>query len=236
VAMNVNDVLTAGAQPLFFLDYLAVHRLDADVAGAILDGLAAGCAEADCVLLGGETAQLPDLYAPGHLDLAGFCVGLVEVPPTPERMRPGDRIVGLPSSGLHSNGFALARRVHAADPYDVAALLAPTRIYVRPVLAALRAGAAVHGMAHITGGGLPGNLTRGFPAGLGARLYGGAWPEPPVFAWLRRHLPEAELRAVFNLGVGFALVAPASEADGLARALGGFVIGEVEAGEGVRWS
>jgi phosphoribosylformylglycinamidine cyclo-ligase len=234
VAMNVNDVLTEGARPLFFLDYLAVHRFDATLADRVLAGVAAGCAEAGCVLLGGETAQLPDLYAEGHFDLAGFCVGAVERPPRPETMKPGDGIVGLPSSGIHSNGFALVRRIHARDPYDVAELLKPTRIYVRPVLAALQDGAAVAAMAHITGGGLPGNLVRAFPPGLGARLRAGSWPEPAVFAWLRRHVAEEEMRRVFNLGIGFALVSPEPQA--LADRLGGFVIGEVVRGEGVQWT
>ena len=231
VAMNVNDILTAGARPLFFLDYLAVHKLDPAVADRLLHSLAAGCEEAGCVLLGGETAQLPDLYADGHFDLAGFCVGAVETAPTPELMKPGDGIVGLPSHGIHSNGFALVRRIHAAHPYDVAELLRPTRIYVKPVLAALKGGAPVRAMAHITGGGLPGNLVRGFPPGLGARL--GTWPEPTVFGWLRKHVSEDEMRRVFNLGIGFALVTPEPRA--LASQLGGHVIGEVVKGEGVLW-
>jgi phosphoribosylformylglycinamidine cyclo-ligase len=232
VAMNANDVLTAGAQPLFFLDYLAVHRLDTAIADALLRSLSAGCDDAGCVLLGGETAQIPDLYAEGHFDLAGFCVGVVEAPPAPELMRPGDGIVGLPSHGIHSNGFALVRRIHAQDPYDVAELLRPTRIYVRPVMAALKDGAPVRAMAHITGGGLPGNLLRGFPPGLGARL--GSWPQPAVFGWLRRHVPEDEMRRVFNLGIGFTLVTPEPEA--LAERLSGYVIGEVVTGEGVTWA
>lgn len=245
VAMNVNDILTAGAEPLFFLDYLAVHRLEPHVLEALLAGLAAGCREAGCALLGGETAQLPDLYRPGELDVAGFCVGVVSADRVVDgsRVRPGDRIVGLASSGVHANGFSLVRRIlKDAGGGPVEDLLRPTRIYVRPVLDLLRSGADVRGMAHITGGGLPGNLPRALPAGLGAWLHPGAWPEPGVFGWLRQAggVPEEEMRRVFNLGLGFCLVLPPGEEEAACRMLQqrgveAWVVGDVVPGEGVRF-
>lgn len=238
VAMSVNDVLTAGAEPLFFLDYLAVHALEPAQVEALVAGVAAGCREAGCALLGGETAQLPDLYRAGDFDLAGFCVGVAERDRLLDGagVGPGDAVIGLASSGAHSNGFALIRRLlaRAGAGGPVRDLLAPTRIYVKPVLAALRDGAPIRAMAHVTGGGLPGNLPRALPPGCRAVLHRGAWPEPPVFGWIRQtgRIPEDEMRRVFNLGIGFCVVVPAGDADAVCRALRpAWRIGEIVAGE-----
>lgn len=224
VAMSVNDLLTCGAEPLFFLDYLAIHRLSPDVAQELVAGVADGCEQAGCALLGGETAEMPELYRPGQFDLAGFAVGVVERRRLmrPRRVRPGDELIGLPSSGIHSNGFALVRKLLLHDarlPLDqpvpglheplVEALLRPTTIYVRPVLAALNhyaARPAITGMAHITGGGLPGNVPRMLPADCDAIVRLGAWPVPPIFGLLEAHgVAEDEMYRVFNMGVGFVL-------------------------------
>lgn len=240
VAMNVNDVLTVGAEPLFFLDYLGVHALDPTQVEALVAGVASGCREAGCALLGGETAQLPDLYRAGDFDLAGFCVGVAERDRllTGAEVRPGDAVVGLASAGVHSNGFALVRRIlaRAGGRGPIAELLTPTRIYVRPVLAALAGGAPVKALAHITGGGLPGNLPRSLPAGCRAVLHPGAWTEPAVFDWIRRcgGVAEDEMRSVFNLGVGLCAVVPAADVDAVCRALAplpAWTIGEIVAGE-----
>ncbi len=259
VAMNVNDILTAGAEPLFFLDYLAVGRLDPEQVAAVVAGVARGCEEAGCALLGGETAEMPGFYAPGEYDLAGFAVGVVERDAIlgPERARAGDALLGLAASGLHANGFSLVRRLLAEarvnldhEPPELGRtvgeeLLQPTRIYVRPVLEVLRReGAAVRALAHVTGGGFPENVPRALPPGLAARLRSGSWPEPPVYAFLRRlaarhgGIEEEELRRTFNLGLGMVMVAAPEAADGIARLLAAegvpcWVVGEVVAGEGV---
>lgn len=232
VAMSVNDMLTCGAEPLFFLDYLAVHRLEPSVAADLVEGVAQGCEEAGCALLGGETAEMPDLYRPDHFDLAGFAVGVVERSRLirPAHVRPGDDLVGLPSSGLHSNGYALARRVllgrsglsaeasaRALGEPLIDALLRPTKIYVRQVLAVLHGYAArppIAGMAHITGGGLPGNVPRMLPRGCDAILRRGSWPVPPIFGLLERGgVEEEEMYRVFNMGLGLVLaVRPRSTA------------------------
>jgi phosphoribosylformylglycinamidine cyclo-ligase len=222
VAMNVNDLVVQGAEPLLFLDYLATGRLDLEQAETVLRGVARGCREAGCALVGGETAEMPGLYAPGHLDLAGFALGAVErerVLPRPG-MAPGAVVLGLPSSGVHSNGFSLVRLILAerglspADPAPFApgsslaeALLEPTRIYVRGCLAAARTG-AVLAMAHVTGGGLVENLPRVLPEGVVARLDARAWPLPPVLSWLAQvgRLGPAELARTFNGGLGMLLV------------------------------
>lgn len=237
VAMCVNDVLTVGARPLFFLDYFATGKLDVDVGEAVVRGIADGCRQAGCALLGGETAELPGMYAPGEYDLAGFAVGVVERRKMLDgtRARPGDRVIGIASSGLHSNGFSLARRViegemkldmadHLAalgDGVTVgAALRTPTKIYARAVRALLDAcGASLKGLSHITGGGLPGNLPRVLPDGLGARLHLRAYARPAIFRVIAEGGPvdEAEMRRTFNLGVGLvAIVAPEAEAQALA--------------------
>lgn len=222
VAMCVNDLIATGAEPLFFLDYFACGRLDRKIADAVMGGIAAGCQQAGCALIGGETAEMPGLYAPGDYDLAGFSVGAVERATMlgPESVRAGDLIIGLDSAGLHANGFSLVRRVvndlgiPLTQPAPFApettlgmALLAPTRIYVRPVLAAIRAG-LVKSLAHITGGGLLENLPRSLPAGLSVELDAHAWTFPALYAWLRRDggLSNRDLARTFNCGIGMTLV------------------------------
>ncbi|MBE3590918.1 MAG: phosphoribosylformylglycinamidine cyclo-ligase [Firmicutes bacterium] len=233
VAMNVNDVLCTGAEPLFFLDYLAMGRVDPDRVAEIVSGVVEGCRQAGCALLGGETAEMPGLYAPGEYDLAGFAVGWLPPGKDPvdgRRVRPGDAVVGLASSGLHSNGFSLVRAIVARAGLawsDVPegwslplgeTLLEPTRIYVRPVRAAMER-FDVRGLAHITGGGLVDNPPRMLPEGLGLRLDRRAWSEPPVFQWIREAggVPEDEMRRTFNLGLGMLMVVPPHEADGVVR-------------------
>ena len=227
VGMCVNDIITTGARPLFFLDYFGTGKLELAIAEAVIKGIAAACKEAGCALLGGETAELPGMYAAGEYDLAGFTVGVVARSKIIDgkRVVEGDRIVGLPSSGLHSNGYSLARRVlfdamklTAGDrPAKLngktvgEALLAPTRLYPRHVQAVLAAGIDVHAMSHITGGGLPGNLPRVLPDHLGARLPEARWKRPAILELIAEHVEEHELRRVFNLGVGFAFVVPAAE-------------------------
>ena len=228
VAMCVNDVLTTGAEPLFFLDYFATGRLDKDVGNAVLRGIVAGCAQAGCALVGGETAEMPGLYAPGHYDLAGFAVGVVERAKIIDgkRLRPGDVVLGLPSSGVHSNGFSLVRHVLARHGLELDAqpppltqplgptLLTPTRIYVRAVQALLAHGCDVRAMAHVTGGGLARNLVRVMPDGLRAVLDRQRWTEPPIFGLLRRlGVPDEEMDLTFNLGLGFLLVVPPEDRD-----------------------
>lgn len=222
VAMGVNDLLVHGAEPLLFLDYIGLHRLDPARVEAIVRGVAEGCRQAGCALVGGETAELPDLYAPGEYDLAGFALGVVERSRLLDgsRVRPGDVVIGLGSSGLHSNGYSLARRIvfevmglgledelPGTARSVVEELLEPTRIYVRPVRALLER-VDVHAMAHVTGGGLPGNLPRVLPAGCRAVLHRRAWTVPPVFRVLQEagRVAEAEMFRVFNMGVGFVLV------------------------------
>lgn len=225
VAMGVNDLLVHGAEPLVFLDYIGIHRVVPRTIEAVVRGIAAGCRQAGCALIGGEIAELPDFYAPGEYDLAGFAVGVAERRGlvTGRGVRPGDVVLGLASSGLHSNGFSLVRRVVfdrlrlsvsdrapglGATVGEV--LLTPTRIYVRPVLALLRAGVAVRAMAHVTGGGLTGNLPRVLPPGCRAVIDRAAWSVPPVFRWLQAagRIAEAEMFRVFNMGIGFVLVLP----------------------------
>jgi len=225
VAMNVNDLICSGAEPLFFLDYIATHKLKPAQIAELVAGMVGGCEQAGCALLGGETAEMPDLYRRRHFDLAGFAVGVVERRRLMSRrhVRPGDVLIGLPSSGLHSNGYALARRVllhHARLPLKepvralgeplVDALLRPTRIYVRPVLQALRCyrrQRMITGLAHITGGGLPGNLPRILPDDCDAVVQRGAWPVPPIFGLIEHAgVAEEEMYRVFNMGIGFVLV------------------------------
>ncbi|MEM9169361.1 MAG: phosphoribosylformylglycinamidine cyclo-ligase [Pseudomonadota bacterium] len=233
VAMCVNDVVAQGAEPLFFLDYFASAALREDVAAAVVAGVAAGCKEAGCALIGGETAEMPGVYAPGDYDLAGFCVGAVERGGVlPRTAAPGDVLIGLASSGPHSNGYSLIRKIvdetgasyAAPAPFDDAltladALLAPTRIYVRAVLAAAAA-ATFRGFAHVTGGGLTENVPRVLPDGLIPAYDGDAFDRPaPVFDWLREAggLTEADMRGTFNCGYGgVAVVAPSGVDDALA--------------------
>jgi phosphoribosylformylglycinamidine cyclo-ligase len=241
-----------GAEPLFFLDYFATGKLDVDVAEAVIAGIARGCELAGCALLGGETAEMPGMYAPGHYDLAGFAVGAVERDQVLDgaEIRPGDHLVGVPSSGVHSNGYSLVRKLLvdpatdaelAADPGGLGRpladeLLEPTRIYAKLLLEARKAH-PVKGASHITGGGLEGNVPRMLPAGCRAVLWRGAWSQPPIFALLRARggLSEQDMITTFNCGLGLVLAAPAAAAESLAAAVGGAVVGEVVEGEGLGW-
>jgi phosphoribosylformylglycinamidine cyclo-ligase len=226
VAMSVNDILVQGAEPLFFLDYFACGKLDVDVAAAVVEGIAKGCEQANCALIGGETAEMPGMYPAGKYDLAGFAVGVVDKSAIVDgrSIVEGDAVIGLASSGPHSNGFSLIRRIverSGADlraPFDGAtlgdALLAPTRIYVRPVLALMHE-VRVKGMAHITGGGIVENVPRMLPEGMQARLARSAWTRPAIFDWLQRHgnVDDDEMHRVFNCGIGMVLVVAAKDAD-----------------------
>jgi len=222
----VNDVLTTGAEPLFFLDYVAAGRLDLAEVAELVEGAAAVCRDAGCALLGGETAEMPGVYRESELDFAGTCVGIVSRRSLVDgsRVEADDIVLGLSSSGLHANGFSLVRRLLGDEPFDADLLLPPTRLYLHEVRA-LRERCDVRALAHVTGGGIPGNLARALPGGLGARIDLGAWDRPPVYAWLDRHgVGEEEQRRVFNLGIGYCAVVPKVDA---ARA--GFpVIGRVE--------
>ena len=206
----IDDVLTTGAEPLFFLDYVAAHRLDLSQVAELVEGAAEVCREAGCALIGGETAELPGVYREEELDFAGTCVGLVERERLIDgsRCEPGDLVLGLPSSGLHTNGFSLARELVGDGDFDADLLLAPHRLYLDDVRR-LRAEADVKALAHVTGGGILGNLTRVLPEGVGAEIDWDAWERPPVYAWLDEHgVDEAEQRRVFNLGVGMCAVVP----------------------------
>jgi len=246
VAMSVNDVLVQGAEPLFFLDYYATGRLSVEVAAQVVRGIASGCEQAGCALIGGETAEMPGMYVEGEYDLAGFCVGAVEKSRVIDgrSVVAGDCVIGLASSGLHSNGYSLARRIveHSGagldQPFDGRTLgevlLEPTRIYVRPVLALL-ADLPVRAIAHITGGGLPGNLPRVLPEGLAARLDPSAWRRPAIFDWLQSsgRVAEDEMYRTFNCGIGLVLVVPPAQADAaiarlLAQGERATVIGRIE--------
>ncbi len=222
VAMCVNDVLVQGAEPLIFLDYFATGKLDVDTAVAVVGGIARGCELSGCALIGGETAEMPDMYPPGEYDLAGFCVAAVEKSQLRDgaRVRAGDLLLGIASSGPHSNGYSLIRRIfeRAGRPGEldlggtrlVDALMAPTALYVKPVLELLRGaqGDAIHAMAHITGGGLSENIIRVVPEALGLDIDAGTLALPPVFEWLQREggVADAEMWRTFNCGIGFVLV------------------------------
>jgi phosphoribosylformylglycinamidine cyclo-ligase len=257
VAMSVNDALCTGGEPLLFLDYLAMPKDDPVLTRDLVKGISDGCLEADCSLVGGETAVLPDFYAPGDYDMAGFCVGVVERDHivNGKAIRPGDVVLGLASSGLHSNGYGLVRKI----VFDRAGLkvsdfvpelgrtvgeelLEPTRIYVRPLKNLLRhypvKRRVVRGLAHITGEGLEGNVPRVLPPGRRVYLRKGSWPVPPVFGWLQRlgNVAEAEMFRVFNMGVGFVVIASRYYAESIQRQLEDdrvptWVIGEVREGE-----
>jgi phosphoribosylformylglycinamidine cyclo-ligase len=206
----VNDVLTTGADPLFFLDYVASDSLDLEEVAELVEGAAAVCREAGCAILGGETAELPGTYRQGELDFAGTCVGLVRRADLIDgsRCEPGDILLGLPSSGLHTNGFTLVRQLVGDGELDADLLLEPHRLYVADVRE-LRRRADVKALAHVTGGGIVGNLPRVLPAGIHAEIEWDAWERPPVFAWLtERGVPEEEQRRVFNLGIGMCAVVP----------------------------
>ena len=219
VAMCADDVVCTGAEPLFFLDYLAVGRVVPDDVASVVEGIVEGCRLAGCALLGGETAEHPGVMADDRFDLAGFCVGIVDGEQVlgPERVRPGDALIGLPSSGLHANGFSLVRTVVTSDELAIAPpalgrtfadeVLAPCRIYAPEVLA-LHRDRLVHAAAHITGGGFLENVPRVLPAGLGARIERGAWTEPPIFEEIRRRAAatDADMFGTFNMGIGMVLV------------------------------
>jgi phosphoribosylformylglycinamidine cyclo-ligase len=206
----INDVATCGAEPLILLDYVAANAIDLDEVAELVEGAAAVCRDAGVALVGGETAELPGIYAEGELDFAGTCVGVVEKPLTGATIEAGDIVVGFASAGLHANGFTLARQVLEHEDYDGDDLLAPTRLYL-DVARRLRGRAKA--FVHVTGGGILGNLERVLPAGTTAELDWGAWERPPVFHWLARHLDEGELRRVFNLGIGWCAVVANAEHD-----------------------
>jgi phosphoribosylformylglycinamidine cyclo-ligase len=253
VAMCANDLIVQGAEPLFFLDYYASGKLDNAVAERVIAGIAEGCRQAGCALIGGETAEMPGMYADGDYDLAGFCVGAVERDQLldGEKIAPGDVLLGLASNGVHSNGFSLVRRL-AADKgwkldrpalFDqerllIDALMAPTRIYVASLLPELRKG-SIHGLAHITGGGLLENVPRVLPAGTHARIDADAWPQPRLMAFLQAQgaIEPEEMARTFNCGIGMVAVVPADQAEAVTAALTTagetvFTIGTIEAGEG----
>ncbi|MDP7569550.1 MAG: phosphoribosylformylglycinamidine cyclo-ligase [Arenicellales bacterium] len=248
VAMCVNDVLVLGAEPLYFLDYFATGRLSPEHAQSVIAGIATGCEAAGAALIGGETAEMPGMYSPGEYDLAGFCVGVVEKDQIIDgsHIRAGDQVLGLASSGLHSNGYSLARAVleRSSATLDQAigettlgeALLAPTRIYVRPILALLKA-VPIHGIAHITGGGLPGNIPRVLPGNCDCRIDATAWPRPEIFQWLQSEgsIDDTEMLRTFNCGIGLVIIVSsdtAAQAHEMLEASGETVyrLGEVQAG------
>jgi phosphoribosylformylglycinamidine cyclo-ligase len=243
VAMSVNDMLVQGAEPLFFLDYLAVHKLEPEFVAELVRGVAAGCRRADCALIGGETAEMPDTYSPGDFDMAGFAVGVVERKKiiTGRTIRKGDVILGLGSNGLHSNGYTLVRNIclkraklRMTDTPDGLAgamlgdvLLEPTRIYVRPLirlLSAYKVKRVVHGMAHITGGGLVGNIPRVLPKDCNAVIKKSSWPRHKIFTFLQNAGPveEEEMFRVFNMGIGFVLIVAEDFGDSMTKKLTNF--------------
>ncbi|KAK6150126.1 hypothetical protein DH2020_017651 [Rehmannia glutinosa] len=254
VAMSVNDIVTSGAKPLFFLDYFATSHLDVDLAEKVIKGIVDGCQQSDCALLGGETAEMPDFYADGEYDLSGFAVGIVKKDSVIDgkNIEVGDVLIGLPSSGVHSNGFSLVRRVLERSGLSLRdnlpgssvtlgqALMAPTVIYVKQVLDIISKG-GVKGIAHITGGGFTDNIPRVFPKGLGALIYEDSWAVPPVFKWIQEagRIEDAEMKRTFNMGIGMVLVVKEETA---LRILGddhgensAYRIGEVISGDGVSY-
>ena len=255
VAMCVNDLVCQGAEPLFFLDYFATGKLETESAARIVEGIAEGCRRAGAALIGGETAEMPGMYPAGDFDLAGFSVGAMERGMAlPAGVGEGDVLLGLASDGVHSNGYSLVRRIveaeglawEAASPFSDgrlgAALLAPTRVYVKPCLAAIRAG-GVHALAHITGGGLTENLPRVLPEDLGAEIDLGAWDLPPVFKWMQAAggIAEAEMLKTFNCGIGMVLVVAEDRAEAVTDILTSegetvMSLGSVAKGAGIRYS
>jgi phosphoribosylformylglycinamidine cyclo-ligase len=232
VGMCVNDVLVQGAEPLFFLDYFATGKLHVDTTVSVVGGIAKGCELAGCALICGETAEMPDMYPPGEYDLAGFTVGAVEKSQLLDgsAVREGDILIGIASSGPHSNGYSLIRKIYdrAGRPADldvggeklIDALMAPTRIYVKPILAMLKEH-SIHAMAHITGGGLSENIIRVIPDGLGLQIHASQWPLPAVFQWLRREgqVPNHEMWRTFNCGIGFVIVVAEEQRNAISTAL-----------------
>jgi phosphoribosylformylglycinamidine cyclo-ligase len=229
----INDVLTTGAEPLFFLDYVAANTIYVEQVAELIEGAADVCREAGCAILGGETAELPGIYREGELDFCGTVVGLVDRASVIDgsRIGEGDAVIGFPSAGIHANGFSLVRRIVGDEPFDADLLLPPTRLYLGAVRA-LQARADVRGLAHITGGGIAGNLARVLPEGLGALVDPSSWERPDVFGWLAGHgVEESELRSVFNIGIGYCAVIPSSDVRDE-----DLVIGRVLAGNGVSWA
>jgi phosphoribosylformylglycinamidine cyclo-ligase len=239
VAMCVNDVVVQGAEPLFFLDYYATGKLEVEDGRRIVAGIAEGCRRAGCALIGGETAEMPGMYADGDYDLAGFVVGAAErdqLLPRPD-IAEGDVVLGLASSGLHSNGYSLVRKVMEREPHNIDTVMEPTRIYVKPLLQAIRTTGAIKGLAHITGGGLPGNLVRVLPGGCTAVVTRRSWEVPRLFTEIARlgEVASGEMARVFNLGIGMVLVVDPAARDEVWGALEGggqrpALIGEVHAG------
>jgi len=243
VAMSVNDILVQGAEPLFFLDYFACGKLDVGTAARVVEGIAKGCELAGCALIGGETAEMPDMYPPGEYDLAGFAVGVVEKSKIIDgrTIGPGDVVLGLASSGAHSNGYSLIRRIveraqpdFAADPALADALIAPTRIYVNSLLKLMET-VTVKGMAHITGGGLTGNVPRVLPENVTAIIEKSAWTLPPLFQWLQAQgqVEDEEMHRVFNCGIGMVVIVAAADAARASAQLGAtgetvFTLGRIE--------
>jgi phosphoribosylformylglycinamidine cyclo-ligase len=229
VAMNVNDLITTLAKPLFFLDYIATGKLELEVQKQIIDGIVEGCKQAECYLVGGETAEMPGFYAPGEYDLAGFCVGVVDKDEmlTGEEIKAGDLLIGLPSSGVHSNGFSLVRKIVSDKGYKYdqyveelggvlgEILLTPTRIYVKDIFTLKDKGVKFKGIAHITGGGIPGNLIRILPEGVTAIVEKDKLPKLKVFEWIQKEgqVPEEEMFKTFNMGVGMIIVADKENAE-----------------------
>jgi len=254
VAMCVNDVLTCGAEPLFFLDYLATGKLNPEQLEAVVEGVSTGCQEAGCALLGGETAEMPGFYQPGEYDLAGFCVGIVEKSRIVDgsQVQVGDLAIALPSSGIHSNGYSLVRKILEISGLSLndappllngatlgEALLTPTRLYVKPILAALRANLPIHGMAHITGGGLPENLPRCLAPNQAIQVDPTTWTAPPLFQWLQQtgSVETLEMFNTFNMGVGFVVLVPPDEVPTVleffkGQNLAAWAIGSVIEGDG----
>jgi phosphoribosylformylglycinamidine cyclo-ligase len=234
VAHGINDVLTTGAEPLFFLDYVAAGTVVVAQVAELVEGAAEVCRAAGCAILGGETAELPGIYREDELDFCGTVVGLVDRDDLIDgtRCAAGDVVVGLPSAGIHANGYSLVREIIGDEPFDAELLLPPTRCYLDDVRV-LRGRADVRALAHVTGGGIAGNLARVLPEGLGAVVDPVAWPRPPVFGWLAEHgVAEEELRRVFNIGIGYCAVVPAADATPA-----DLVIGRLERGiVGVEWS
>ena len=233
-AHGINDVLTTGAEPLFFLDYVAASAIDPEQVAELVEGAADVCRAAGCAILGGETAELPGIYREDELDFCGTVVGVVRRADVIDgsRVEPGDVVLGLGSSGIHANGFSLVRRIVGDGPFDPDLLLPPTVCYLDAV-GALRSRADVRALAHVTGGGIAGNLARVLPDGVGAVVDPDSWERPAVFGWLAEHgVPEDELRRVFNIGIGYCAVVPAEQVGPEDR-----VIGRIEAGRtGVEWS
>lgn len=234
VGMSVNDVLVQGAEPLFFLDYFACGKLDVETAAAVVGGIARGCEMSGCALIGGETAEMPGMYPQGEYDLAGFAVGVVEKSRilTGSTVQPGDVVLGLASNGVHSNGFSLVRkcleRAGSSTPAELDgipfrhALMAPTRLYVKPVLASLAAhGDAIKALAHITGGGLLENIPRVLPDACGVRLMAGSWPRSELFTWIQQQagIPDTEMNRTFNNGIGMVAIVDASKVKAVSETL-----------------